>query len=89
MSVYHLLFANSVQLTYLNSVRYTYLKLDGSTKQESRMSSVNSNFRSISLCSFDKGMDLVDQFNNDPDIFIFLISTAAGGTGLNLTGIPS
>lgn len=32
------------------------------------------------------GMDIVDQFNNDPSIYIFLISTAAGGTGLNLTG---
>ena len=27
----------------------------------------------------------VDQFNNDPSIFIFLISIAAGGVGLNLT----
>ncbi|KAA1466811.1 hypothetical protein DENSPDRAFT_831699 [Dentipellis sp. KUC8613] len=31
-------------------------------------------------------MPLIDQFQNDPDIFIFLISTLAGGTGLNLTG---
>ncbi len=29
---------------------------------------------------------LVDQFNNDQSIAIFLISTKAGGTGLNLTG---
>ena len=27
----------------------------------------------------------VDEFNNDPSIFIFLISIAAGGVGLNLT----
>lgn len=32
------------------------------------------------------GMPMIDQFHKDPDIFIFLISTLAGGTGLNLTG---
>lgn len=31
------------------------------------------------------GMQIVDEFNNDPDIFVFLISTMTGGTGLNLT----
>lgn len=30
--------------------------------------------------------DLVNKFNREADIFCFLISTAAGGTGLNLTG---
>ena len=30
-------------------------------------------------------MPLIDRFQQDPDIFIFLISTMAGGTGLNLT----
>ncbi|KZO97555.1 hypothetical protein CALVIDRAFT_72920 [Calocera viscosa TUFC12733] len=33
----------------------------------------------------DKRMDEVDRFNTDPTVFIFLISTLAGGTGLNLT----
>ena len=28
---------------------------------------------------------MIDRFQEDPDIFIFLISTMAGGTGLNLT----
>lgn len=32
------------------------------------------------------GMPLIDTFNHDPEIFVFLISTLAGGTGLNLTG---
>lgn len=32
------------------------------------------------------GMPLIDKFHEDPDIFVFLISTLAGGTGLNLTG---
>ncbi|KAH0833982.1 RAD26-like SNF2 family DNA-dependent ATPase [Lanmaoa asiatica] len=31
-------------------------------------------------------MPMIDRFHQDPDIFIFLISTLAGGTGLNLTG---
>ncbi|KAJ3109129.1 hypothetical protein HK100_003336 [Physocladia obscura] len=30
-------------------------------------------------------MDIVDKFNNDPKQFVFLISTKAGGVGLNLT----
>ena len=36
------------------------------------------------------GMDLeertntVDKFNNDPHMFVFLISTKAGGVGLNI-----
>ncbi|KAL0952740.1 hypothetical protein HGRIS_006971 [Hohenbuehelia grisea] len=31
-------------------------------------------------------MAIIDQFHDDPEVFIFLISTLAGGTGLNLTG---
>ncbi|KAF7965039.1 hypothetical protein HWV62_849 [Athelia sp. TMB] len=31
-------------------------------------------------------MPMIDQFHEDPDKTIFLISTMAGGTGLNLTG---
>ena len=30
-------------------------------------------------------MPMIDKFQEDPDMFIFLISTMAGGTGLNLT----
>jgi len=28
---------------------------------------------------------LIDKFNGDPDIFVFLLSTKAGGLGINLT----
>lgn len=31
------------------------------------------------------GMSLIDKFQEDPDVFVFLISTKVGGTGLNLT----
>lgn len=31
-------------------------------------------------------MPLIDKFHEDPEIVVFLISTLAGGTGLNLTG---
>ncbi|CAG2107895.1 unnamed protein product [Medioppia subpectinata] len=30
-------------------------------------------------------LDLIDQYNNNPDLFIFLLSTRAGGLGINLT----
>jgi hypothetical protein len=30
-------------------------------------------------------MPVIDKFQENPNIFIFLISTLAGGTGLNLT----
>ncbi|KAH8920948.1 hypothetical protein BT69DRAFT_371018 [Atractiella rhizophila] len=33
----------------------------------------------------DERMNVVNEYNNDPDVFIFLISTKAGGVGLNLT----
>jgi SWI/SNF-related matrix-associated actin-dependent regulator 1 of chromatin subfamily A len=28
---------------------------------------------------------LIDEYNNDKDIFVFLLSTKAGGLGINLT----
>ena len=32
-----------------------------------------------------KRLQIVDRYNNDPGLFLFLISTKAGGLGLNLT----
>lgn len=29
-------------------------------------------------------MSIVDEFNEDPEVFVFLISIMAGGVGLNL-----
>jgi hypothetical protein len=31
-----------------------------------------------------KGMTIVDQFNDDPEVFVFPISIMVGGVGLNL-----
>ncbi|KAI3612685.1 rad26-like snf2 family dna-dependent atpase [Moniliophthora roreri] len=48
-----------------------------------------SNYKSLSLSGDTKLQDrmpLIDQFHSDPETFIFLITTMAGGVGLNLTG---
>jgi DNA excision repair protein ERCC-6 len=34
----------------------------------------------------DQRMPLVDEFNDTPNIFIFLLTTKVGGLGINLTG---
>ena len=34
---------------------------------------------------FEDRMPMIDEFQTDPEVFVFLISTLAGGTGLNLT----
>ncbi|KIV99772.1 uncharacterized protein PV09_08578 [Verruconis gallopava] len=36
--------------------------------------------------SIKERQDLVDEFNNDPDIHVFLLTTKVGGLGVNLTG---
>ncbi|KAJ1300749.1 hypothetical protein OPQ81_002392 [Rhizoctonia solani] len=66
-----LIFSKSVKLLemlegQLQRKNFNFGYMDGKTKQEDRM---------VSL----------DKFNSDPDVFIFLISTLVGGTGLNMT----
>lgn len=36
-------------------------------------------------CSLESRRENIDEFNNNPDVLAFLISTRAGGLGLNLT----
>src|SRR5579859_2732623 len=55
---------------------YLYAKLDGSMDLDERTSRVNT--------SLTTGTKVVDQFNNDAQMFVFLISTKAGGVGLNI-----
>jgi len=66
---------------------YGFLKLDGSTKQADReFIWAQFIFRLTELSLYHAGMPMIDKFHSDPEVFIFLISTLAGGTGLNLTG---
>jgi SNF2 family DNA or RNA helicase len=43
-------------------------------------------FKLTGQTKVDKRIELVDEFNNNEEIKVFLISLKAGGTGLNLTG---
>ena len=43
-------------------------------------------FKLIGSTKVDERIKLVDEFNSNPQIKVFLISLKAGGTGLNLTG---
>ena len=90
-----LIFTKSVKLIgmlefHLSARGYGFLKLDGSTKQSDRKFGfivLSSNVEAEScILTLRLGMPMIDKFHSDPDVFIFLISTLAGGTGLNLTG---
>lgn len=37
------------------------------------------------FCTILLRQDLIDEFSNDSSIFVFLLSTRAGGLGINLT----
>lgn len=52
---------------YCRIRNHRFLRLDGSTKVETRQG-------------------LIDEYNNDKDIFIFMLTTKAGGVGINLIG---
>ena len=43
-------------------------------------------FKLTGMTKVDDRINMVDEFNSNPDIKVFLISLKAGGTGLNLTG---
>ena len=43
-------------------------------------------FKLIGSTKVDERIEMVEKFNNDKEIKVFLISLKAGGTGLNLTG---
>lgn len=52
---------------FLNIYGYRYLRLDGSTRIESRQ-------------------DMMERFNRDTRIDVFILSSRSGGVGMNLTG---
>jgi SNF2 family DNA or RNA helicase len=62
-----------------------FRKLDGSVKQKDRELFLMSS-PGLYIDCFSQGMPMVDQFNGDPKVFVFLISIMAGGVGLNLVG---
>ena len=43
-------------------------------------------FKLIGATKIDERIQMVDEFNENPEVKVFLISLKAGGTGLNLTG---
>ena len=54
---------------------------------EKKLKEININYyKLIGSTKVDERIKMVDEFNKNPDIKIFLISLKAGGTGLNLTG---
>ncbi len=66
--------------------------MHGRTKQEIQCRSIYEEssiapnvifFLSLSYCL--PRLELIDKFTTNPDIFIFLLSTKAGGLGINLT----
>lgn len=70
-------------LTFL--LDWGYERLDGSTeKSESKRYPYGSSQPADLPPTL--GMPMIDRFHKDPDTWIFLISTLAGGTGLNLVG---
>jgi hypothetical protein len=58
---------------------------DWMVARNSQIVSTPGNCDQLPRPTFSLGMATIDKFQKDPDIFIFLISTLAGGTGLNLT----
>ena len=72
-----------MKFIYLLHLGYGFLQLDGSVPMAARMFPFSPPFFSVTLLELDLGMPMIDEFHENPDIFIFLISTLAGGTGLN------
>jgi DNA excision repair protein ERCC-6 len=54
---------------------------------ESFMQSLDYNYRRMDgNTPIKQRQAMVDEYNNDPDIFVFLLTTKVGGLGINLTG---
>ena len=56
-------------------------KEHGQKMYEKNLKKKDKNFKKTSLPF---RLQLIDRFNSEPDIFVFLLSTRAGGLGINL-----
>ncbi len=63
---------------FLEYEGYDYCRIDGSTKQSDRQERVNKIGLNVSHFQ-------IALFNSDDSLFVFLLSTRAGGLGINLT----
>lgn len=75
---------------YLKLRNYNYCRLDGSTPVMERYIEISS--RNFLICFASKSIsikifrqDVINEYNSSPDLFVFLLSTKAGGLGINLT----
>ncbi|KAA6418788.1 MAG: helicase SWR1 [Trebouxia sp. A1-2] len=66
---------------FLNLHGYTYLRLDGTTKPEQRQNLFVTTDKLSAVLQI-----LMQRFNSNPKIFVFILSTRSGGVGMNLTG---
>ncbi len=62
-----------------------YTSMFGIIEKELKKRNINY-FKLTGATKVDERMKMVDEFNENPEIKLFLISLKAGGTGLNLTG---
>jgi DNA excision repair protein ERCC-6 len=87
-----------IELFVRDHMRSTYMRLDGnvpiSQVQEPRIIShwlvtlpTNALMPVLIVCwSLLQRQPLIDSFNTDPSVFVFLLTTKVGGLGINLTG---
>lgn len=75
---------------FMKIKKYKFVRLDGTTPVNERCVKIEEIFPKIKNqtkfnFSLSNRQDLIDYFNHDKEIFVFLLSTKAGGMGINLT----